>query len=464
MIYLFIFIPFLALIVINLLPQGEGEFAGWAALAVFSAQLAAAALAACGLIGLGGGWLDQLLHFRLLSDRTGLLLLFLAGLVGGTALLSGWRLRGASRSNFINLLLIALTGINGLALASDLFSLYVFIEVVAVSSFVLIALFRERSGLEGSFKYLMMSALASVLMLSAVACFLVAADGMSFAAVRAALAVPGNYLARAALGLFLCGLFIKGGLVPFHGWLPDAYMSAPAPVSVFLAGIATKAAGLFTLVRLVRLAPASADLSAVLLLVGTLSIVVGALAALGQRDMKRMLAYSSISQMGYIVAALGTGSALGNAAALFHFFNHAVLKSQLFVNAAAVEEQTGTRDMDRLGGLAARLPVTGTTSVIAILSTAGLPPLSGFWSKLLIVIALWTAGHQFYAAIALLASGLTLAYFLSLQRRVFFGRLRPELENVKEAGAALLLPALGLSALTVGVGLVFPFILGMFIK
>ena len=109
---------------------------------------------------------------------------------------------------------------------------------------------------------------------------------------------------------------------------------------------------------------------------------------------------------------------------MFHLFNHAIFKSLLFVNAAAVEQQTGTTRHGRAGRPGARMPFTGTTSVVALLSTAGVPPLSGFWSKLMIIVALWQAGYHVYAILAVLASVVTLAYFLSMQRRVFFGKLR----------------------------------------
>jgi proton-translocating NADH-quinone oxidoreductase chain N len=465
--YILLLVPFIILIVINLIPKGKG--AGWAfalSLLVFLAQ----AVAAVALFFNQGdplpGRLAALLDFRLVLDKTSLVLLLSAGLVGATALSTGWALikNGNQRLNFFSLLLISLTGINGIALTSDLFSLYVFIEVVALASFILIALFKERDAFEGVFKYLVMSIVASVLMLSSISFFLLAANGTSLAALRLAVDIPGSFVPQVALGLFVCGLLIKGGLVPFHGWLPDAYMTAPAPVSVFLAGIVTKASGIFTLIKLISVVGLSAQLTDILLMIGALSIVAGALAALGQKDMKRMLAYSSISQMGYIVMSLATGTTLGLAAALFHFFNHSVFKTQLFVNAAAVEEQAGTRDMDKLGGLAQRMPITGATSVVAALSTAGLPPLAGFWSKLLIILALWGTAHYSYAIIALLFSVLTLAYFLSMQRRVFFGRLAAGLENVREAGLELVVPAVLLTAITIGVGLVFPLILGMFIK
>jgi multicomponent Na+:H+ antiporter subunit D len=201
----------------------------------------------------------------------------------------------------------------------------------------------------------------------------------------------------------------------------------------------------------------------VLLVVGLLSILVGAVVALAQKDFKRMLAYSSISQVGYIILGVGAGSALGFAGAVFHIFNHAVFKSLLFVNSAAVEQQTGTRDMDQLGGISAKMPITGFTSVLAMLSTAGIPPLSGFWSKLLIILAVWKAGHEGYAAAAILASLLTLAYFLSMQRRVFFGKPSAACNDLKEAGAFAVLPALMLAAITVGLGLAAPWLFDTFL-
>jgi len=260
------------------------------------------------------------------------------------------------------------------------------------------------------------------------------------------------------------GLFIKGGLIPFHGWLPDAYSSAPAAVSVLLAGIVTKTTGIYTLIRIViSIIGFNASLQTLLLFVGTASMLVGALAALGQSDFKRMLAYSSISQVGYMVLGLGTGTVLGIAGSVFHLFNHAIFKSLLFVNAATVEQQAGTRNMNRLGGLAEKMPVTGCTSVIGFLSTAGIPPLAGFWSKLFIIVALWQTGHIVYAFLAILASLLTLAYFLSMQRRVFFGKLAAGFESLKEGNAWVLIPACVLALITIGLGIGIPWLFETFL-
>ncbi|MGA2091169.1 MAG: proton-conducting transporter membrane subunit [Endomicrobiales bacterium] len=392
------------------------------------------------------------------------LVMYLAiAIAAGSAFMVCWHTLEDENKRFdvTNLLLLALAGMNGVVSVTDLFTLYVFIEVVSIASFILIALHKDGNALEGSLKYIIMSAMASLMMLSAIALFMMTTGSTSFSEVANALRMqPATSLRLTAVGLFLGGLFIKSGSVPFHGWLPDAYSSAPAGVSVLLAGIVTKTTGIYTLIRLVTTVFGfTPHIQSLLLAIGALSIVVGALAALTQSDMKRMLAYSSISQMGYIIIGLGTGTTIGFAAAVFHLLNHAIFKTQLFVSAAAIEEQTGTRNMDTMGGLAEKMPITGATSIIGFLSMAGIPPLSGFWSKLIIIIALWMAGFRVYALIAVSASVLTLAYMLSLQRRVFFGKLAAGFENLKEAELGIILPSVVLAALSIVFGIAFPFVL-----
>jgi len=371
------------------------------------------------------------------------------------------------RFNFINILIIAAAGMYGIVMVKDIFTLYVFLEVAAVSAFIMIAIKKDKFALEGAFKYILLSAIATVMMLSSVALLLLLSGDTSFSAIRAALFAPASSvsLVKIAVGTFLAALFIKGGLVPFHGWLPDAYSAAPAPASILLAGIVTKVSGIYTLVRIVtELFGFTAALSGMLMFVGALSILVGAFAALGQVNFKRMLAYSSISQVGYIVIGLGTGTALGIMGAVFHLFNHAIFKSLLFVNSAAVEKETGTIDMEKLGGLSEKMPVTGVTSAIAFLSTSGIPPFAGFWSKLMIIVALWQVKSYSYAVIAVLASILTAAYLVTMQRKVFFGKLTSGLEKTKEAGFGFCAASITLALITTGAGIFFPQIFSVLIE
>ncbi len=416
----------------------------------------------------GEGWLNSIdvgplaLPFLRLDGISMLMILAIGLVVAASSLVSIPMMRDdRHRFHFVNLVLLSLLGMNGIVMVTDLFSLYLFLEILSVCSFILIALRRERELFQGAFTYIVLSAAATMLMLTSTAILFLYSGGTSFASLAAAISSrQDNALVLFGVVLFLIGLFIKGGVVPFHGWLPDAYSVSVAPVSILLAGIVTKVSGVYTLIRLVTevFGPTSGT-NEVLLFVSALSVVAGALTALGQRDFKRMLAYSSISQVGYIVLGLGAGTALGVAGAIFHLFNHTIFKTLLFMNAGAVEEQTGSRDLDRMGGLASRMPVTGWTSIIAFLSAAGIPPLAGFWSKLVIVVALMRSGHEVYMMVAILASLLTLAYFLTLQRTVFFGELAEDLGSVREAGLFMTAPALVFSAIIVITGLAIPFLL-----
>jgi len=154
----------------------------------------------------------------------------------------------------------------------------------------------------------------------------------------------------------------------------------------------------------------------------------------------------------------GTFTTLGIIAAIFHLFNHATFKTTLFLNSASLEKNAGTTDMKKLGGMEHNMPVTSWTSIIALFSTAGLPPLSGFWSKIMIIIALWMTGSEFYAAAALIFSIVTLAYFMIMQKKIFFGKANPEFAHVKEVDFTLLSPVLLMSAIIIAAGVFFPYV------
>jgi len=460
---LLILIPLFGIIILNAFSKKMSEAAAfWFAFAVFLAQIL---LSIFHHPVFWAGHLDSLTSFFNVSfsiDSLSFIMLLCIGIVSLASLLVAryTLFNEKEKFKFINLLIIVSIGMSGIVLAKDLFTMYVFLEVTAIASFVLIAFNKDAHALEGAFKYMILSSVATILMLLGIALFLLFSNSTSFEDLRSALSQYGtNPLAAFALGLFICGVFIKGGLVPFHGWLPDAYSSAPAAVSVLLAGVVTKAAGIYTIMRVVASVCGFTDpIKSLLMLVGAISIVVGAFAALGQNDFKRMLAYSSISQVGYIVLGFGVGTELGVMGAVFHLFNHSIFKSLLFVNSASVESEIGTTDMNKMGGVASKMPVTGATSVIGFLSASGMPPLSGFWSKLIIIMALWQNGNYIYAAIAIFSSILTLAYLLIMQRKVFFGKLLHGLEGIKEARLGMVATSGILAVILIAFGLFFPFV------
>jgi proton-translocating NADH-quinone oxidoreductase chain N len=468
MLSLFLLLPLLGIIVLNLPVRIKMQTAAFVyALFLSAAQVFIVLFYPDVLRDVKIDFLGRFFDSRLYVDNLTLVLLLSIGIVVFSTLLVAWQTMSESKYklNFINLVLISLIGMNGTVLLADVFSLYVFIEIVAVSSFILIAYQKGLNALESAFKYIILSALATVLMLGAISLLLIVAGGTSFDVVANAIRSGNNsFLVKMATGIFITGLFIKGGLMPFHGWLPGAYSAAPPAVSVLLAGIVTKVSGIYALIRLSTVVFSPSDsINNVLLIVGTISIVAGALAALRQDDFKKMLAYSSISQVGYIILGLGCGTGLGVAAAVFHLFNHSIFKSLLFVNSAAVEQQVGTTDMNKMGGLESKMRLSSITSLIAMLSAAGVPPMAGFWSKLLIIIALWQGSHYSYAFIAILTSIVTLAYLLSIQRRVFFGILPENLKDVKEAGVGIVLSESILALIIIGVGLLFPLLFNSFL-
>lgn len=463
---LFIIVPFISVIILNLLPKAlTYRCAGLAALALSATQVIVVLVPESFKRFASSS--ISVFHFNLAVDGLSRLLLLCIGIVVFVSAVVGASLlhEAHRKFSFANLLVLAMVGMNGVVLVRDLFSLYVYLEITAVVSFILIAFDQDASGIEGAFKYIIMSAVATVIMLASIALLLLFSGSLDFGALSSAIkSSPYNQIIVFTVGMFICGFFIKSGLVPFHGWLPDAYSAAPAAVSVLLAGVVTKVVGVYVLIRIVTAVFGfTASIKQVLFIVGALSVVIGALASLGQKDFKRMLAYSSISQVGYIILGLGCGSPLGIAGAVFHLFNHAIFKSLLFVNAAAVEKQAGTRDMEKMSGLAERMPVTGLTSCLASLSAAGIPPLAGFWSKLIIIMALWLGGYYWVAVVAVFASVLTLAYFLSLQRRVFFGTLSDDYARVVEAGFSINSIAILLAAIIIGAGLFYPLVINRFI-
>ena len=460
--FLFIGIPLVATVILNALFSWIDHRATlWAALSAALVQmgLAAHCLARCFT---QGGEITSSFLGDFTVDAFGAAVLFIIGMVAAVTIVVAGETVHVSRFTFGSGVLLIMMGMNGVVMVRDIFSLYVFIEAVSVSSFLLIAINKKRNELEGAFKYYLMSALATTMMLLATALIFALVGDTSYEAIAlfaASQSGDPNIMLRVVFLLLATALLVKSGAVPFHTWVPDAHSSAPSPVSVLLAGIVIKVSGVYALMRVYRdVLLNDPSLGRVFLILGFVSIITGALGAIGQSDIKRMLAFSSVSQIGYIIMGLATGSPLGFIGAIAHFFNHASFKSLLFVDAAAIAEQTGTRDMTKMGGLAKRMPFTGASSVIGLLSMSGIPPLSGFWSKLLIVLALWRVSVPLAVAV-LCTSALSLTYFLILQKKVFFGKTAPAMETVEECSPRLRFVQVVLSAINLGTGILFPAVL-----
>ncbi|HOD83575.1 MAG: Na(+)/H(+) antiporter subunit D [Planctomycetes bacterium ADurb.Bin126] len=343
---------------------------------------------------------------------------------------------------FMSLLVFMVAAMNALVLAGDLFNLFVFLEVAAIASYALVAFGCEAEELEAAFKYLVLGTVGSTLILLGVGILYSLTGQLNMGLVAAGLrklTLAGGKVGPAPLLAAACligGLALKAAMVPFHAWLPDAHPSAPAPISAMLSGVLIKASGVYAMARVVfNVLGPSGPYATVLMTLGALSMVVGVLLAVGQWDFKRLLAYHSISQMGYVVLALGAAAHVLSGpspqvavasvcllGALFHLFNHAAFKSLLFLSSGAIEQQAHTRMLKEMGGLARRMPVTGFCCRIAALSIAGVPPFNGFFSKLIIIVGLAMAGYPVLAALAAFVAFVTLLSFVKVQRYALEGQ------------------------------------------
>ncbi len=356
---------------------------------------------------------------------------------------------------FYTLFMLMLAGMNGIIVTGDLFNLFVFLEIASIASYALVAFGTEAEELEASFKYAIMGSVASSFILLGIALLYSYTSTLNMADISLVLSSKGTGLIINFVAvLFLAGFGLKAALVPFHAWLPDAHPSAPAPISAMLSGVFIKTLGVYALCRVFfNILGVSSRILFILVILGVISMVVGAVLAIAQRDIKRMFAYSSISQIGYIIFALGIGSPLAILGGLFHLFNHAIFKSLLFLNSGAIEYSTGTRDLKRLGGLNSQLPITGYTSLLGSMSISGIPPLGGFWSKLIIIIAALQQRYFGFATIAILVSIVTLAYYLKFQSYVFFGKLNEVRLKIKEVPWTMRLSMIVLAVICVISGL-----------
>ena len=409
------------------------------------------------------------LGINLVLDGLSSLLLLAISVVSAAAMLFSARYmeQYTAKAKYLSLFLLMVAGMNGVVLSGDIFNLFVFLEIASLASYALVGFGCEHEELEASFKYMVLGSIGSIFVLFAVALVYGNTGTLNMAYISEAIQYSGlNAGLDFALALFIVGFGLKAALVPFHAWLPDAHPSAPAPISAMLSGVLIKSLGVYSLVRVVfNVFGVSVSVSWVLVALGVLSMVIGVFLAVGQWDFKRLLAYHSISQMGYVILGIGIGALilardgkvewaeLAILGGLFHLVNHAVFKSLLFLTSGSVEMSTGTRQLKELGGLVERLPFTRTTCTVASASIAGIPPFNGFWSKLILVVAAVQAGFLYLAAVTVIVSLVTLISFLKIQRYVFLGELPENLQQVKENKGTMLVAMVFLACLCVLMGL-----------
>jgi multicomponent Na+:H+ antiporter subunit D len=322
------------------------------------------------------------------------------------------------------LVLLLLSGLMGVVLSGDLFHLFVFLEIYAISTYALVALGGDRA-VFASFRYLLLGTLGSGLYLLGVGFLYFSTGTLNMADMASLLpAIADDPAVLGSMGLIVLGLALKMALFPLHVWLPDAHTYSPPGVAALLAAVQVKA-GAYGLVRILFdvYGPAytgdGLPVSVALTWFGAAGIIVGSVLAIQQTDIKRMLAYSTVAQLGYIGVGIGLATPLALIGALLHVLNHAVMKSGLFLVAGGILQRTGLKEIARFSGLGRRMPIVMTGFALAALSMIGIPPTAGFFSKFYLVRSMVETQDWVLAAIVVSSSLLTATYFVRLFERIF---------------------------------------------
>ena len=352
---------------------------------------------------------------------------------------------------------LMMTGVLGILLTRDLFNMYVFLEILSVSVYVLISSGEKKENYKASLKYLILGSLSSALFLLAVGIVysVCGSLNMDYAAEGIEVMVKENpSLAALVFSLVTVSLGLKSGVVPLHFWLPDAHSMAPSPVSALLAGIVLKVS-VYCMIRLFSLFGDQfyAGVSPFITYIGVATVMVGTLLALVQINVKRMLAYSSISHIGIILTGIGIGTDLALQGAIFHIINHALMKSGLFLCAGIMIHQSGTRDISRLRPAS---PGIALSFVVFSLGIVGIPPLNGFVSKFIICLGAVKAEYDGLAFIILIASIISCGYYFRVVQTFFRrGKKKMNRRNAFQISRWITIPVYILALLCVILGL-FP--------
>jgi formate hydrogenlyase subunit 3/multisubunit Na+/H+ antiporter MnhD subunit len=446
--FLPILLPLIAAAALFAVPRsGKGVKEGILLAAVFVNLVLATALfrkpAYCSL-----PWLGSWSSFSLrLFDLSSFILLAAAGLGFLVSMYSAVFARGKGYARqFYAYVLISLAFINGAVLADNLLVLLFFWEGLLLTTFGMIAIGGTAS-FKTAIKALVIVGITDLCMMLGIALTSHLAGTLTISRINLPLSVTGSL----AFGLLVVGAISKAGSMPFHSWIPDAALDAPLPFMAFFPGCMEKLLGIYFLARIcldMFQLTAHSIMSTALMIIGGVTILLAVMMALVQKDYKKLLAYHAISQVGYMILGIGTMVPAGIVGGLFHMVNNAIYKSGLFLTGGAIEKQTGTTDLQKLGGIGARMPVTFVCFLICAASISGVPPFNGFFSKELVYDAALERGMLFYV-LAALGSFFTAASFIKLGHAAFLGKLSKEHERVTEAPLGMLVPMLSLAGLCI---------------
>lgn len=413
-----------------------------------------------------GGWVAPWGIVYVVDTLSALVLVIVSGIA---AVAMPYALRSAASEIepdrlylFYTMYLLCLAGLLGIVITGDAFNLFVFLEISSLSSYTLISLGRNRKALHAAFQYLIMGTIGATFYLIGIGLLYALTGTLNMADLAVRLGpVLESRITLAAFGFIVVGLGLKLAMFPLHLWLPNAYTHSPSVVSVFLAGTATKVS-LYALLRILygvfgfRFTFDQEPMSALFAIVAVAGILICSLVAIYQQNVKRILAFSSVAQIGYMLLGVAFATAAGLQAGLLHIFNHALLKSGLFLAIGCVVVRTGSSRLASLSGIAREMPWTMAAFVVCGLSLIGVPATAGFISKWYLVSAALAKGWWPFAALIVATSLLAVIYVWRVIEVAYF---RPPSDRpagaarLREAPLSMLVPTWILVAANVYFGL-----------
>ncbi|BAB05035.1 Na+/H+ antiporter subunit D [Halalkalibacterium halodurans] len=392
----------------------------------------------------------------LVADMFATMMIILSSIVGVACLFFAFQTISSERERyyFYPFYLFLIAGVNGAFLTGDLFNLFVFFEVMLIASYALIVLGGTKYQLRESFKYVVINVFASILFIVGVAYLYSVTGTLNFAdlAIRVAELEQQGVLNVIAI-LFLVVFGMKGALFPLYFWLPRSYYGPPAAIAALFGGLLTKV-GIYAIIRTFTLIfnhDPSFTHTIILALAG-FTMFFGVLGAVSQFDFKRILSYHIISQVGYMVMGLGIFTPLALAGAIYYIAHHIIVKAALFLFAGATEKITGTTELKKMGGLLKTHPWLAWLFFISAISLAGIPPLSGFFSKFALILAGFEEGRYVIVTVALIVGLLTLFSMMKIFIYAFWGEQKHTEQQAKMPIGKLLLPIAPLVVLTIVLG------------
>jgi multicomponent Na+:H+ antiporter subunit D len=442
---------------------------GSSAVSLIAAAIAAVRCSGGGVLEYSfGGWAAPYgIVYRI--DGLSALMSLLISAIGFLVLVYSGRSIGKEipghESSFLATAALLLAALLGMVVTGDLFNLYVFLEIASITAYSLIASGGGAASL-ASFRYLLVGTLGATFYLLGLAYLFALTGTLNMVDMAARLPTVSDASAAVllALGFIVTGFALKAALFPMHAWLPDAYTYAPSTATALIAALMTKVSA-FALLRVLygvlwpTLAPLQLPLSVLLGWPAALGIIAGSVMALAQTDLKRLLAYSSIGHIGYVLLGLALGSRDGMIGAMLHIVAHAITKGCLFLIADAVAYRTGKTDLTSLQAASRQMPVAMAALVVCALSMIGIPPTAGFFGKWYLLIASIEAGHLEFVAVLLLSTLLNAWYFFRLLERIYFApavspHFVAERTDRAELPRAMLAPILTLAAAIIVAGVV----------